>query len=46
MVSEDGVYSLMDLNEMLTSVTFPIDSFVSIDYIAVLAEEKSVEPES
>lgn len=46
MVSEDGVYSLMDLNEMLTSVTFPIDSSVSIDYIAVLAEEKSVEPES
>ena len=46
MVSEDGVYSLMDLNEMLTSVTFPIDSFVSIDYIAVLAEEKSVDPES
>lgn len=46
MVSEDGVYSLMDLNEMLTSVTFPIDSFVSIDYIVVLAEEKSVEPES
>ena len=46
MVSEDGVYSLMDLNEMLTSVTFPIDSFVSIDYIAVLAEEKSVEPEN
>ena len=46
MVSEDGVYSLMDLNEMLMSVTFPIDSFVSIDYIAVLAEEKSVEPES
>ena len=46
MVSEDGVYSLMDLNEMLTSVTFPIDSFVSIDYIAVLTEEKSVEPES
>ena len=45
MVSEDGVYSLMDLNEMLTSVTFPIDSSVSIDYIAVLAEEKSVEPE-
>lgn len=46
MVSEDGVYSLMDLNEMLTSVTFPIDSSVSIDYIAVLAEEKSIEPES
>ena len=46
MVSEDGVYSLMDLNEMLTSVTFPIDSSVSIDYIAVLAEEKSVDPES
>ena len=46
MVSEDGVYSLMDLDEMLTSVTFPIDSSVSIDYIAVLAEEKSVEPES
>lgn len=46
MVSEDGIYSLMDLNEMLTSVTFPIDSFVSIDYIAVLAEEKRVEPES
>ena len=46
MVSKDGVYSLMDLNEMLTSVTFPIDSSVSIDYIAVLAEEKSVEPES
>lgn len=46
MVSEDGVYSLMDLNEMLMSVTFPIDSFVSIDYIAVLAEEKSAEPES
>lgn len=46
MVSEDGVYSLMDLNEMLTSVTFPIDSFVSIDYIVVLVEEKSVEPES
>lgn len=46
MVSEDGVYSLMDLNEMLTSVTFPIDSLVSIDYIAVLAEEKSIEPES
>ena len=46
MVSEDGVYSLMDLDEMLTSVTFPIDSSVSIDYIVVLAEEKSVEPES
>lgn len=46
MVSKDGVYSLMDLNEMLTSITFPIDSSVSIDYIAVLAEEKSVEPES
>lgn len=46
MVSEDGVYSLMDLNEMLTSVTFPIDSSVSIDYIAVLAEEKSIEPEN
>lgn len=45
MVSEDGVYSLMDLNEMLMSATFPIDSSVSIDYIAVLAEEKSVEPE-
>lgn len=46
MVSEDGVYSLMDLEEELTSITFPIDSSVSIDYIAVLAEEKSVEPES
>lgn len=46
MVSEDGVYSLMDLDEMLTSVTFPIDSSVSIDYIVVLAEEKNVEPES
>lgn len=45
MVSEDGVYALMDLEEELTSITFPIDSSVSIDYIAVLAEERSIESE-
>ena len=46
MVSQNGTYRLTDIETEITSISFPIDSDVSIDYIITLATEQGTLPDN